>query len=125
MIARMVYEPGVLAMVQAGEAIDNCVGATIASDATTVVDKHLDTFYLSTSPPQMNYTISTVRLAGGRTHDYARHILTALKEVAYTYAEYKHPACMRRRLTVTSSGDRLKHLRKGRKKTVPFVTRKC
>ncbi|ESO12393.1 hypothetical protein HELRODRAFT_158910 [Helobdella robusta] len=60
----MAYELNILAHLQVGEMLYQCDSATIAHDATTVVDKHVVKFHLSFSPSQACYTIPKARLPG-------------------------------------------------------------
>ncbi|XP_047135636.1 uncharacterized protein LOC124812731 [Hydra vulgaris] len=86
----MAYEPGVLALVQAGEALFHCECATVVFDATTVLDKHVNEFLISTYPPQRCYSLSTAKLAGGTGFDCATHIVSVIKELANTFAGFKN-----------------------------------
>nr|XP_047129504.1 uncharacterized protein LOC124809447 [Hydra vulgaris] len=89
-VNRIAYEPGVLALVQAGEALFHCESATVVFDATTVLDKHVNEFLISTYPPQRCYSLSTAKLAGGTGFDCATYIVSVIKELANTFAEFKN-----------------------------------
>ncbi|XP_065655947.1 uncharacterized protein LOC136081780 [Hydra vulgaris] len=74
----MAFEPGVLALVQVDEALFYCECAPLVLDATTILDKHVNAFYISTYPPQRSYSLSTTKLAGGT--GFATLIVSVLKE---------------------------------------------
>ncbi|XP_059143952.1 uncharacterized protein LOC131931240 [Physella acuta] len=74
-ISKMAHEPGVLALIQVGEALQN-LPATEASDGATM------------EPATEDYVISTARVASGRAVDYAGHIISSMKEVASVYSDY-------------------------------------
>ncbi|XP_059176651.1 uncharacterized protein LOC131956245 isoform X2 [Physella acuta] len=83
-ISRMAHEPGVLALIQVGEALQNLPDtedlvispAIGASDGATM------------EPATEDFVISTARVASGRAVDYAGHIISSMKEVASVYSDY-------------------------------------
>jgi hypothetical protein len=87
-VARMGHEPGVLALIQVGEALHKCESACISFDATTKGNKHINTFSISTAPSGEKLAVSTARVPGGTAIDYASHIISSMKEVASVYSDY-------------------------------------
>ena len=83
----MATEMGVLANMQAAEALYGNEESTVCWDATTLAGKHINEVHVSTKPNEQ-LTLDISGLAGGRCEDYVDHITSTITDAAQTYSKF-------------------------------------
>ena len=85
-ISRCAYEVGALADLQAAEFMLKANSLTILWDATTLKGDHLDAIQVSSDTDIL--AITTDKLPGGRSDDYAEHIVDAIRHLVDVYCAH-------------------------------------
>ena len=89
-VSQMAYELGVISDLQVGESLSFEEDMTIAWDATSLRDDHVNEVHIhfKDEPPRgLSLQIST--LPGATSDDYYEHITTTVRDVVTTFAGYK------------------------------------
>jgi len=86
-INNMVSEMRYLSKVQAVDAILESSFVNIAWDATSIKTKHLNEIHVNTSSG--SYFLDVKTLPGGKSEDYAKHIISALECAVNCYCSFK------------------------------------
>ena len=91
-VSQCAYELGILAEIQVAEVIEINNNLNISWDATSLDSDHINEVhinYVGGGGAHVALALQVEILAGGTAQDYVDHICTAIRDLAYSYAEYK------------------------------------
>ena len=89
-VSQMAYELSVLSDLQVGESLSVEENMTLAWDATSLRDDHINEVHVMfKDEPPRGLSVQIRKLPGGTTDDYFQHLTTAVRDIVKSYSLYK------------------------------------